>query len=308
MARETRLSGERQLALAASIAETAVEGFMVCDAANRIVWINRAFTEITGHTAADAIGATPRILHSGMHDAPFYRAMWAGVLASGSWQGEIWNRRKDGTIFPAWLHLQTMPSTGHHYVGKLSDLSDDREQARNLRRLAYFDALTGLPNRNLFHDRLQQACHRAAREKSLVAVMFIDLDRFKQVNDAHGHDSGDHLLKMVAARLTACMRGGDTLSRFGGDEFVAILPDVGSMPEIAHVAERMRHALSLSLRIRDAVVCISASIGISVFPDDAHDAASLVKSADVAMYYAKERGGNDFDFFDRRFGSALRSC
>jgi len=292
-----------EIRFAEKIVETAREGIMVCDTATRIVWVNPAFTEITGFTAEEAIGATPRLLHSGIHDRVFYAAIWASLASTGRWQGEVWNRKKNGIVFPEWLHLHVIfdeHGTASHYVGTFSDLANQEELQRSLHKLAYFDSVTGLPNRNLFRDRLQQALLRAVREKSAVAVLFLDLDRFKDINDSLGHDTGDRLLKAVAERLADCMREGDTLSRLGGDEFTAILPDAGDAPAIAQVAGRIIQSLSSPFALADREVFVAASIGISFFPADGDDAETLIKHADIAMFQVKERGGGDYRFFVRK--------
>lgn len=288
--------------LAEKILETSEEGIIVCDAESRIVWVNPAFTAMTGFSAGEAIGTTPRILHSGVHDAAFYGAMWSSITATGRWQGEVWNRRRDREIFPAWLSLHVIRGESwgiDHYIGRLADLSNQQALHDTLHHMAYFDAVTRLPNRNLFSDRLQQALLRAGREKSLLAVLFLDLDDFKTVNDTHGHAIGDRLLSAVAERLTHCMREGDTLSRFGGDEFVAVLPGLADETVAAQVAERIIHALEAPFRFERREFAVAASIGISLFPCDGKDASTLVRYADMAMYRVKDEYGNGYRFFQR---------
>ncbi|MFA7268082.1 MAG: sensor domain-containing diguanylate cyclase [Sterolibacterium sp.] len=292
-----------EIPLAAKIVETSREGIMVCDTETRIVWVNPAFTEITGFTAAEAIGATPRILQSDdMYDRLFYDALWSSLVAIGHWQGEVWSRKKNGNVFPEWLNLQAIVDEHGvtiRYVGTFSDLSEQQGLQKSLYRLAYFDSVTGLPNRNLFHDRLQQALLQATREKSALAVLFLDLDRFKDVNDSLGHDAGDRLLKAAAERIAGCMREGDTLSRLGGDEFAAILPNAGDAPAVAQVAGRIIQSLSFHFNLVGREVSITASVGISLFPSDGKEAETLIENADIAMYQAKEGSGNGYRFFDR---------
>ena len=288
-------------ALAEKIVETCPDGIMVCGSDRKIVWVNPAFCEMTGFSAGEAVGATPRLLHSGFHDEAFYQAMRSALAAGGHWQGEIWNRHRNGRIFPTWMSLRVVVDASAacepYYIARYYGLEDQRNLPGFLHRMAYFDSVTGLPNRNLIFDRLQQATRRAMRADSLLAVLFIDLDNFKAINDTFGHDCGDQVLKQVADRLVHCVRENDTLARFGGDEFAAILPDLAGSAAAAPVAERIVQRLAAPFSFNGGAISITVSIGISLFPSDAKDAVILVKHADAAMYRVKEAGKNRFQFY-----------
>jgi diguanylate cyclase (GGDEF)-like protein/PAS domain S-box-containing protein len=287
--------------LADKIVETSPDGIMVCGCDARIVWVNPAFMDMTGFDVNEVIGATPRILRSGFHDETFYQGMRAVMAKAGRWQSEIWNRHKSGRVFPAWVTLDIIRGvsgkTEHYYVARYYGLEDQRSLPGFLHRMAYFDSVTGLPNRNLFLDRLQQALIRAIRANTSLAVLFIDMDNFKMINDTFGHDCGDQMLRGVAERLAHCMREGDTLSRFGGDEFAAVLPDLADCTTAALVAERILQGLAAPFFFNGESVIATASIGISLFPSDGRDAIALVKHADAAMYCIKKTRGHGYHFF-----------
>ncbi len=290
---------EEQLRLAATVFEGTAEGIMITDAAGVIVSVNRAFSELTGYAPQEAVGKTPALLKSGRHPAGFYRGMWQEVLATGSWQGEMWDRRKDGALFPAWLTISVVrkeDGTPQYFVGIFSDISLIKESQRRIEYLANFDALTGLPNRNLFHDRLKHAVARAARQSDGFALMFIDLDNFKAVNDTLGHDAGDLLLQEVARRLGKCIRDGDTAARLGGDEFTVLL-ETSDPDAVARTAQRIVEVLAAAFTLCESEVYVTCSIGISIHPDDGVDDQTLMKNADIAMYRAKQQGKNSFRFF-----------
>jgi diguanylate cyclase (GGDEF)-like protein/PAS domain S-box-containing protein len=294
-----RKRAEEQLRLAATVFEGTAEGIMITDAAGVIVSVNRAFSELTGYESLEAIGKTPSLLKSGRHLASFYREMWQESLVSGSWQGEIWDRRKDGALFPAWLTISVVRNgdgTPRHFVGIFSDISLIKESQRRIEYLANFDALTGLPNRNLFHDRLKHAIARVARQGDGFALMFIDLDNFKAVNDALGHDAGDLLLQEAARRLEKCIRDGDTVARLGGDEFTVLL-ETSDGAAVARTAQRIVEVLAETFFLQGSELHVTCSIGISMHPEDGEDDQTLMKNADIAMYRAKQRGKNSFQFF-----------
>lgn len=290
---------EEQLRLAATVFEGTAEGIMITDATGTIVSINPAFTRLTGYAQRDSVGKTPAILKSGRHDQAFYRDMWSQALANESWQGEVWDRRKDGAIFPAWLNISAVRGENgapRYFVGIFSDISLMKESQRRIEYLANFDALTGLPNRNLFHDRLKHAVARAGRQGERFALMFIDLDNFKAINDTMGHAAGDLLLQEVAARLGKCVRHGDTAARLGGDEFTILL-ETTDRPDVENTARRIVDAVVETFTLRGEEVHVSCSIGISLYPEDGRDDQALMKNADIAMYRAKLAGKNSFQFF-----------
>ncbi len=296
---ERRRADER-FRLWSHVLEGSAEGIFVTDARRVILDVNAAFTEVTGFPAEEAVGATPRLLRSGQHGVDFYRSMWKEIEEKGRWQGEIWNRRKNGEVYPEWLSITAVRAAGGdltHYVGIFSDITERKQSADRIQYLATHDFLTGLPNRSLMDDLLRQAISNARRKGMSVAVLFLDLDRFKTINDSLGHHAGDVLLQRVAERLGGCVREGDTVSRLGGDEFLVVLPEIGRSREAATVAEKILEAVRAPLHLPEGEVSISSSIGIAVFPNDGEDGVTLVRNADAAMYSAKERGRNNFQFF-----------
>jgi diguanylate cyclase (GGDEF)-like protein/PAS domain S-box-containing protein len=295
-----RKRAEDQLRMNATVFDTASEGIMVTDVDNRIKTVNPAFSRITGYEPEDVIGLDPKVLSSGRHDAAFYRQMWKQVETRGFWSGEIWNRRKDGVVFPEWLSIVVIrDDIGEikEYVAVFSDISQRKQDEEQIRRQANYDALTGLPNRSLFFDRLNQAVISARREHWLLALLFVDLDRFKAVNDSFGHVVGDEMLQEVADRVQSCIREADTVARFGGDEFVVLLHDLTEVNDAALVAEKIIDRLSAPFTIVGREVFLGASIGITVYPVDTEDPEAMLRHADMAMYRAKEAGRNRYQFF-----------
>jgi len=291
---------EEQLRLAASALENAAEGVMIYSEQRRIVFVNRAFTRITGYSVAEAMGQSADFLRSTEHDAGFYEGVWSQIRDTGSWQGELSRRRKDGAIYPEWRSISAVrDSAGNttHFVAVFSDISQANEAKERLQFLAHHDALTGLPNRVLFKERVQEALNRANRHGSLVGVLFIDLDRFKDINDSLGHGMGDQLLQAVTTRLKACVRATDTVARLGGDEFTVLVEDLGQSQDAARVAEKVLAALADAFALGDHQVFVSGSIGVTCYPQDGGDAETLLKNADAAMYRAKESGRDNFQFF-----------
>ncbi|MEO8406850.1 MAG: EAL domain-containing protein [Oxalobacteraceae bacterium] len=296
---------EQQLRIAAAAFESQ-EGMFVTDVDRVIQRVNRAFTAITGYSAADAVGQTPDLFSSGRHDAAFYAAMRETIAHSGSWQGEIWDRRKNGEIYPQWLTITTVKNPAaeiSHYVSTLIDITSRKAAENEIRQLAFFDPLTGLPNRRLLLERLQQALLASERSGNGGAVLFVDLDNFKTANDTLGHDKGDLLLQQVAQRLTACVREGDTVARQGGDEFVVMLKDLSALPQEAaiHVkviGEKILAALNQAYLLADHVYHSTASIGVSLFNQQQRSVEDLLQRADLAMYEAKAAGRNALRFFD----------
>ncbi len=297
----------------AAISFEAQEGMLVTDANRVILRVNQAFTRISGFSAAEVIGKTPSVLASGRHDKAFYAAMYQSVLTNGSWAGEVWNRRKSGEVFPEWLTIsavKTATGTISHYVSTLTDITQRKAAEDEIRHLAFFDPLTLLPNRRLLMDRLQQALVTSQRSGCEGALMFIDLDNFKLVNDTLGHDKGDQLLREVARRLLASVREGDTVARLGGDEFVIMLEALSPHPEEAGaqcriVGEKILVELARPHHLAGQDLDSSCSIGIALFTDHHASADDLMKHADLAMYQAKGAGRNALRFFDPNMQAAI---
>ena len=289
---------EQALRLAATVFEIVDEAVVVTDLNNRIVSVNPAFTAITGYAPAEVVGKNPKLLASGSHSPAFYQAMWRALAESGSWRGEIWNRAKSGKVYVEWLAIKQVrdeQGEASHYVAVFSDISERKAAEDRMQQLAHYDALTGLPNRTLFHDRLQQSLAKAKRDKTRLALMFIDLDEFKPINDSLGHHVGDLLLKEVARRLLDCLRReSDTVGRLGGDEFVVILPDMEALDDATRVAEKILEALARPCELAGRSVCVSASIGIAAYPEHGADDKQLLTSADAAMDQAKQAGRNRY--------------
>jgi diguanylate cyclase (GGDEF)-like protein/PAS domain S-box-containing protein len=290
----------QKIRLDAEVFEHAAEGVMITDSQVRILDVNRAFTTITGYALEEVLGEKPSILQSGRHDEAFYREMWETVNARGSWQGEIWDKRKNGEIYPKWLSLSAVTEGGSpvsHYIGVFSDISAAKQTEESLYYMAHYDALTGLPNRRFFHDRLDQALKEARRSGDIVGLFFLDLDGFKFVNDNLGHRAGDQLLREVAQRLGNCLRATDTVARMGGDEFTIIAPNLRHDHHAASIARSILDGLAPPLKLDGRELFVSASLGITLFPMDAADTETLLKNADIAMYRAKELGKNSYQFY-----------
>lgn len=291
---------EDQLRLAQIVFETTVEGITVTDAEGTIESVNPAFCEITGYSPEEVIGKTPRILKSDRHPPEFYTGMWDSLLTSGSWRDEIWNRRKNGETYPEWLSINAIRDERdriRRFVAVFNDITELKRKDAHILHQAYHDPLTDLPNRNLFNDRLETAMRRASRYNISLALVFLDLDHFKHINDSLGHIVGDYLLQAVARRLHACIRQSDTLARVGGDEFVFLLDPISDPEEAAFFAQRMIEKCALPFHIQEHELYISPSIGISLFPADGTEMVTLWKNADMAMYHAKHLGRNTFQFF-----------
>jgi len=298
-----RRDNEEQLRLAWTVFRNSVEAIIITDARQRILSVNRAFTDVTGYSAEEALGLTPRLLKSGHHDRSFYEAMWQDIESHGFWQGEIHDRRKDGTLYPSALSISAVHDKAGritHYVAVFSDITERKASEARIAFLAQHDSLTGLPNRALLHDRLDQALANAARQGTRIALLFLDLDRFKTINDSLGHMMGDQLLQGVALRLSGCVRETDTVSRQGGDEFLIVLTHVEMPDDAARVAEKILDRLRPPFDIDGQQLGTSFSIGIALYPEDGNTAESLMKNADTAMYHAKENGRNTYRFFDER--------
>ena len=296
-----RERAEEGLRLAGKVFENNTEAIVITDADNNIVRVNAAFSEISGYLPDEVIGRNPRLFNSGKQPAEFYQAFWQTLLETGNWQGEIWNKRKDGQIFPEWMIVllvrdeQTAAVT--HHIAIYSDISERKRKEERIQYLANYDVLTGLPNRYLLNDRINQTLTLAQRSGHKVAILFIDLDHFKTINDSLGHDVGDQLLKTVAHRFKNCLRRSDTIARQGGDEFVAVLSDLSSENEATFLAEKMLESLEKDIEIDGHLLSVTPSIGISIYPDDSEDPSVLMRNADMAMYRAKAQGRNNLQFF-----------
>ena len=296
-----RLQGEAKARLAAAVFESTHEGIMITDARGHILGINQAFTRVTGYEEEEILGKTPAMLKSGRHEPDFYAAIWRAVAEAGHWQGEIWNRRKTGEVYPELLSISTVYDNDgrvSNYVGMFTDISQIKESEAKLAHLAHYDPLTDLPNRLLLCSRLQHAIEQAQRQRYRLAVLFLDLDRFKNVNDSLGHQIGDELLRAVTARLGERLRAEDTLARLGGDEFVVLLERLQEPRDAAVVARTMLEALARPFLLSQGhEVYIGASIGISLYPEDGASESELIMHADVAMYQAKDQGRNAYGFY-----------
>jgi diguanylate cyclase (GGDEF)-like protein/PAS domain S-box-containing protein len=303
----SRKQAEDQLRMNATVFETTTEGIMVTDAQGRIKAINPAFTNIMGYSSEEAVGQMPSLFSSGRHDKAFFAEMWDHLLEVGGWAGEIWNRRKDGSVFPEWLSIAAIRDEHgeiNEYVALFSDITQRKQDQEQILYQANYDVLTGLPNRTLLFDRLLQSIVSARREGWKFALMFVDLDRFKAVNDLYGHVAGDELLQLVGSKLRSMIREVDTVARFGGDEFVVLLHGINHENDAALIAEKLIDSLSEPFKITDRMVSIGATIGITFFPTDAtesdslmDEANALLSNADMAMYHAKSDGRNRYQFF-----------
>ena len=305
-----RREAHERLQLAASVFTHAREGITITDTHGTIIEVNDTFTRITGYSREEAIGNNPRMLQSGRQGPEFYAAMWKSLAEHGHWTGEVWNRRKSGELFAEIITISAVRNllgAVTHYVALFTDITSLKENERKLERIAHYDALTGLPNRVLLADRLQQSMARCQRRGHSLAVAFIDLDGFKAVNDLHGHEQGDGLLVALAQRLQSSLREGDTLSRMGGDEFVAVLSDLENTKDCEPVLERLLHAAADPVRLGDTLFQVSASIGVTLFPADGVEPDLLIRHADQAMYQAKQAGKNRYHLFDVEQDTAVKT-
>lgn len=309
---EEKRATEANLRIAASAFESQ-ESLMITDANGVILRVNQAFSDTTGYTAEDVVGQTPRILKSGRHNEDFFRAMWESIAQTGKWQGEIWDRRKNGEIYPKLLTISAVKGDDEvvtHYVGSHFDISERKAAEEKIQLLAFYDPLTELPNRRLLLDRLQQALASCARSGREGALLFIDLDNFKNLNDTLGHDIGDALLQQVAQSLVVCIREGDTVARLGGDEFVVMLLDLSEQPieaaaQTESIGEKILVALSQPYQLGTHTYRCTASIGATLFKDHQQGTEELMKQADIAMYQAKKAGRNTLRFFDRQMQESI---
>ncbi len=296
-----RTLSEEKLKLAASVFTYAREGIAITDAAGMILDVNDTFSRITGYSREESIGENPRILQSGRQSPEFYADMWKALLTEGYWSGEVWSRHKNGEVYAEMKTISAVrdeQGATTHYVALGNDITLMKAHQSQLEHIAHFDLLTNLPNRVLLSDRLSQAMLHCSRNKQSLAVVFLDLDGFKAVNDAYGHDMGDELLIALSVRMKKALREGDSLARIGGDEFVAVLTDLNTVEDCEPVLERFLLASSEPVTVDDVVLNVSASIGVTLYPQDNVDADQLMRHADQAMYVAKELGKNRYHLFD----------
>ena len=296
-----RLATEEKLKLAASVFASAHEGIAITNTLGDIIDVNQSFTRITGYERDDVVGKNPRLLNSGRQSPEFYDLLWQEVHDKGHWCGEIWNRRKNGEVYAEMLNITTVQNAQgqpQNYVALFSDITAVKKHEQELDHIAHHDGLTGMPNRSLLWDRLRQGMNQAQRRAQLLAVVFIDLDGFKVVNDTHGHEAGDQLLRILANRMKQNLRDGDTLARVGGDEFVVVMVDLNDRAASTPLLQRLLDAAAQPVQVGDITLQVSASLGVTFYPQaDDMDAEHLLRQADQAMYQAKLAGKNRFQIF-----------
>jgi len=296
-----RKNNEYLLLLSENVFANTMEGITITDPEGNMERINRAFTEITGYTEEDVIGRNPRILKSDHQTPDFYREMRRSLADTGKWSGDIWNRRKNGEVYPEWLTISSIRNDRGdllHYVAVFKDISDLKRSEEQLRYQAYHDVLTGLPNRSLFEDRLERAIAHAERKSALLAVLFLDMDNFKNINDSLGHNVGDRYLRIIAERLKENCREEDTVARLGGDEFVILIPEMPRKADVVDVAQRVQAVLGIPIHFEHHEILPSVSIGVTFFPEDGKDPQLLMKNADMAMYRSKQTGKGTYSLFN----------
>ncbi|HJV25606.1 MAG TPA: EAL domain-containing protein [Aromatoleum sp.] len=300
LAESARRQIEESMKLAAQIYRSSSEAIMVTDEHNRIVDVNDAFTRLMGYELSEIEGKDPKIMQSGLHDKEFYRQFWQAITEHGRWQGEVWDRRSDGQLIAKWVTISVIRNPDgsvFRHVAQFSDITEKKQQDELIWHQANFDPLTDLPNRRLFRDRLEQEVKKAHRTGKPLALLFIDLDHFKEINDTFGHDKGDLLLAEAARRIRLCVRDTDTLARLGGDEFTVIIPEFQGVVAVERIAQQIIAELSTPFEFGSDHGEISASVGITVYPDDAESLEELMKLADRAMYLAKDQGRGRFAYF-----------
>jgi diguanylate cyclase (GGDEF)-like protein/PAS domain S-box-containing protein len=291
---------QHNLRLIERVINASREGIVITDANGHIQSVNPAFTAITGYEAWEALGRNPSMLSSGRHDRQFYRQLWQTLEQEGRWQGEIWNRRKDGSVYPEWLSITAIENDGGQitqYAAIFHDLTEAKRSEARMQQLSWFDSVTGLANRRLFHDRLQMALGFAREQERPLALLALDLDMFKQINDRFGHAGGDRVLKQLAERLESTLQDWGSAARPSGDEFYILLTELHDPAEITGCLDRISRALSLPILIDEREVRVRGSVGVAVFPADAGEPEALVRAAEVALQHSKERGRNNICFF-----------
>ena len=297
---EGKETAESSLKLLNKAFDSASEAFVVTNNNAEIINVNPAFTQVTGYTREEAIGKNPRILQSGRHPVEFYQEMWNAINRDGMWQGEIWNRRKDGDVYPEWLTISCIKDNQDeitHFISVFTDITVHKHMENSLHQVSNFDALTGLPNRDALYQELKAAIIRAEQKNAHLGLIFFDLDRFKHVNETFGHKVGDELLQMVAKRISACIQPIDTACRLAGDEFIILLESTANVKEIAVVANKILAEIALPFNIQGHDMHTTASLGICVYPEDGVDRTTLMKNADTALYRAVGAGGNSYQFY-----------
>ncbi|WP_273021931.1 EAL domain-containing protein [Rheinheimera sp.] len=306
MARDVALrTSADYLRLAHKVIDASLDGIMITDHDGIIQSVNPSFCSITGYSLQEVLGQSPRLLSSGLHQTEFYRDMWQVLLQHGHWQGEIWNKRKNGELYPQWLTITAIRNEQQQisqFAAIFSDITERKQQEQKIHQLAYIDELTGLANRRMFFDRLQLSLANAHRHNHQLAVLFLDLDLFKRINDTLGHQAGDQALKEVARRISETVREGESVARLGGDEFTILLPEISQTDPLECLARRLIKQIEKPVRLLDQEFFLTTSIGIAVYPQDGVNAEQLVKHADVAMYQAKNSGRNQYCFYHASAG------
>jgi len=291
---------ELRLELASNFFENTNEGIIVANKHGYIESVNKAFSAITGYSKDEAIGQNPRILKSGLHDVRFYETMWNGIKANGYWKGEVWNKRKNGEVYPQILSISKTTSTIHqeeYYMSIFTDISSLKEADKKIYYHANYDSLTTLPNRAYFEKQLENILQDAEQSKTQVAVFFIDVDKFKDVNDSYGHNVGDAMLVSIAKRLLNSTRENDFVARIGGDEFVLIAKDIKNHKNVENLAKKMQKKVKQSLEVEGQIFSMSLSVGVAIYPEHGKESQELLKNADIAMYEVKENGRADFQIY-----------
>ena len=276
---------------------------MITDADNHIVAVNKAFSAISGYARDEVLGQTPKMFQSGRHSADFYAQLWQKLIEQGFWQGEVWNKRKDGVVYPEWLSISVVRDHNGklvNYLSTFSDISEHMQVQEKMRHMALHDHLTGLPNRAAFNEQLERDIIRAERQRNKLALVMIDLDHFKEVNDTLGHAAGDLLLLGVCGRMQTCLRADDFICRLGGDEFVIIMHDINSPSDVALVCDKLLSTITEPYMLNGQKACIGLSMGIAIFPDNGRSEAILLANADAAMYQSKLRGRANYTFFEKQ--------
>ena len=295
------VNSQKHLTLAKKVIDVSSEAIVITDSQGRIDFVNPAFTRVTGYEADEIIGENTSKLRSGRHEREFYADMWKRIKEDGHWQGEIWNKRKSGEIYPEWLNITAVPATEEgeelQYVAVFTDISDRKRDESLIRKLSYYDQLTGLPNRRLFRDRVNMALYEAKRTQASLAVMYLDVDTFKRITDSIGHKEGDRILNDLAKRVQDLLGTGETLARISGDEFAVLIPRPGDADEAARVVETLLGVFKEPFSTPEMPVHLTGSFGVALFPEDGTDAETLLRNADTAMARAKHKGGNQFAFY-----------